>query len=51
MTPGYPREWLFGIVVETKAVVCDENSYFKLVLDVHDHLGEVQSLGHPGVGH
>ena len=44
------REYFFGNVVETKVVGYDENSYFKLFLDVHDHLGEVQTLGHQGVG-
>ena len=38
-----PREWLFGNVVETKVVGDDESSCFKLFLDVHDHLGEVQA--------
>ena len=28
-----------------------KNSYFTLFLDVYDHLGEVQSLQRPGVGH
>ena len=51
MTLGCPRELLFGNVVETKVVRYDENSYFELFLYVHDHLGEVQSLGHPGVEH
>ena len=51
MTPGSPRELLFGYVVETKGVRYDENRYFKWFPDVHDHLGEVQSLGQPGVGH
>ena len=45
------KECLFGNVDETKVVRDDENSYFKLFPDVHDHLGEVQSLGQPGVGH
>ena len=45
-----PREWLFGNFVETKVVRYDENSNFKLFLDIHEHLGEVQSPGHPGVG-
>ena len=44
-------KWLFGNVVETKVVGHDKASYFKLCLDVHDHLGEVQSLRHPGVEH
>ena len=51
MAPGCPGEQLFGNVVETKVVGYDETSYFKLFLDVHDHLGEVLSLGHPGVEH
>ena len=38
-----PREWLFGNVVETKVVVDDESSSFKLFRDVHDNLGEVQA--------
>ena len=42
LTKGSPREWLFGNVVETKVVGDDKNSCFKFVLDVHDHLGEVQ---------
>ena len=42
LTKGSPREWLFGNVVETKVVGDDESSCFKLFLDVHDHLGEVQ---------
>ena len=41
---------LFCNVVETKVVGYDKNSYLKLFPDVHDHLSEVQSLGHPGVG-
>ena len=42
---------LFGNVVETEVVGYEENIYFKLFLDVHNHLGEVQGLRHPGVGH
>ena len=51
MTLGCPRERLFGNVVETEVVRYVEKNYLKLFLDVHDHLGEVHSLGHPGVGH
>ena len=51
MTLGCPRKLIFGNIVQTNIVRYDENSYFKLFLDVHDHLGEVQSLGHPDVGH
>ena len=51
LTPGCPRELLFGNVVETKVVGFNKISLFYLCPDVHDHLGEVQSLGHPGVGH
>ena len=51
LNPGYPREWHFRKIVETKVIGYDENSYFKLFPDVHEHLGEVQSLRHPGVGH
>ena len=29
----------------------NENSYFKVFLNVHNHLGEIQPLRHPGVGH
>ena len=50
MNLDFPREWLFGNFVETKVVRYDENSNFKLFLDIHEHLGEVQSPGHPGVG-
>ena len=41
---GESKECLFGNVDETKVVRDDENSYFKLFPDVHDHLGEVQHL-------
>ena len=51
MTKGCPREWLFGNVVITKVMGEDEISYFKLFPDVQDHLGEVQPLRQPGVGH
>ena len=34
-----------------KVVGYDKNTYYKLFLDVHDHMGEVQSFRHPGVGH
>ena len=37
--------------MKTKLVRYDENNYFKLFLDIHDHLSEVQNLGQPGVGH
>ena len=51
MTPGVSQGMIFcGNVVESKVVRYDENSYFEGCLDVHDHLGEVQSLGRPGVG-
>ena len=50
MTPGCPRERLFGNVVAIKVAGYDENSYFKWFPDVYNHLGEVQSLGQPGVG-
>ncbi len=51
MIPGCPMVRLFGNVVETKVDRYDENSYFKLFLYVHDHVGQVQSLRQPGVGH
>ena len=50
LTKGSPREWLSGNVVETKVVGGDKNSCFKLFLDVHDHLGEVQAPRTPRSG-
>ena len=35
-----PREWLFGNVVEPKAVGDNENIYLKLFPDVQDQLDE-----------
>ena len=51
LTKGYTRECLFGNFVITKVMGDNEISYFKMFLDVHDHLGEVQHLRQPGVGH
>ena len=41
----------FGNVVGTKVMGEDEISDLKWFPDVQDHLGEVQPLWQPGVGH
>ena len=47
---GESKECLFGNVDKTKVVRDDENRYFKLFPDVHDHLGEVQPPPTPRSG-
>ena len=44
------RGWFLGQLLETIVSGDDETSHFMLFPDDHEHLGEVQHLGHPGVG-
>ena len=51
MTKGRPWDLLFEKIVVAKVIQDDKNGYFKLFPEDHDHLGEVQHLGQPEVGH
>ena len=47
LTQGVPANDFLGMLLKQKSVGYDENSYYKLFLNVHDHVGEVQGLRHP----
>ena len=51
MPPGVPGSDFLAMFFKQKLAGIMKKGYFKWGPDVHDHLGEVQSLGQPGVGH
>ena len=48
--PNIPRDGFFGKVVEGKVVKDDQLGWFKVFLDIQDHLGQAQGHRQPGVG-
>ena len=50
LSPDIPRNQFFGKVVEAKVVQHVKLGWFKVFLDIQDHLGEVQPKRHQGVG-
>ena len=50
LSPDTPRNKFFGKVVELKFVQHVKLCWFKVFLDVQDHLGQVQGQRQPEVG-